>query len=160
MKTPISYYGGKQSMLKDILPLVPEHDIYTEVFAGGAALLFSKSPVRVNVINDLNGWSTFTVPPWRTSTPCASRCCARPTAANNTTWPGSSTGIRTTSVRSSGLGPYERLAGWDSQACFRLLFRIPGLRGKALPESSQPKNAFFPNSRNYSKNAPSSRTTP
>ena len=42
-------------MLKDILPLVPEHDIYTEVFAGGAALLFAKSPVRVNVINDLNG---------------------------------------------------------------------------------------------------------
>ena len=55
MKTPISYYGGKQSMLKDILPLVPEHDIYTEVFAGGAALLFAKEPVRVNVINDLNG---------------------------------------------------------------------------------------------------------
>ena len=27
MKTPISYYGGKQSMLKDILPLVPEHDL-------------------------------------------------------------------------------------------------------------------------------------
>ena len=55
MKTPISYYGGRQSMLKDILPLVPEHDIYTEVFAGGAALLFAKEPVRVNVINDLNG---------------------------------------------------------------------------------------------------------
>lgn len=29
MKTPISYYGGKQTMLKHILPLVPqlvEHD--------------------------------------------------------------------------------------------------------------------------------------
>ena len=55
MKPPISYYGGKQSMLKDILPLVPSHDLYTEVFAGGAALLFAKKPVRVNVINDLNG---------------------------------------------------------------------------------------------------------
>ena len=42
-------------MLKDILPLVPSHDLYTEVFAGGAALLFAKKPVRVNVINDLNG---------------------------------------------------------------------------------------------------------
>ena len=55
MKPPISYYGGKQSMLKDILPLVPSHDLYTEVFAGGAALLFAKKPVRVNVTNDLNG---------------------------------------------------------------------------------------------------------
>ena len=31
MKPPISYYGGKQSMLKDILVLVPLHDLYTEV---------------------------------------------------------------------------------------------------------------------------------
>ena len=44
MKPPISYYGGKQSMLKDILVLVPLHDLYTEVFAGGAALLFAKGP--------------------------------------------------------------------------------------------------------------------
>ena len=55
MKTPISYYGGKQGMLKDILPLVPDHTVYTEPFAGGAALLFAKNPVKVNVINDLNG---------------------------------------------------------------------------------------------------------
>ena len=41
--------------MQDILPLVPSHDLYTEVFAGGAALLFAKKPVRVNVINDLNG---------------------------------------------------------------------------------------------------------
>ena len=37
MKTPITYYGGKQGMLKDILPLIPEHNTYTEAFAGGAA---------------------------------------------------------------------------------------------------------------------------
>lgn len=55
MKTPISYYGGKQGMLKDILPLVPVHSCYTESFAGGAALLFAKESVKVNVINDLNG---------------------------------------------------------------------------------------------------------
>ncbi len=29
LKTPISYYGGKQTMLKYILPLIPEHKVYT-----------------------------------------------------------------------------------------------------------------------------------
>lgn len=42
-------------MLRHILPLVPPHELYTEVFAGGAALLFAKEPVKINVINDLNG---------------------------------------------------------------------------------------------------------
>ena len=55
MKTPITYYGGKQGMLKEILPLIPPHNTYTEAFAGGAAVLFAKSPARINVINDLNG---------------------------------------------------------------------------------------------------------
>ena len=36
MRTPISYYGGKQTMLKHILPLIPSHKIYTEAFCGGS----------------------------------------------------------------------------------------------------------------------------
>jgi len=39
MKTPISYYGGKQALLKHILPLIPKHKLYTEAFCGGAAVL-------------------------------------------------------------------------------------------------------------------------
>lgn len=54
MKTPISYYGGKQTMLKHILPIIPPHKIYTEAFCGGAAVLFAKSPVDSEIINDLN----------------------------------------------------------------------------------------------------------
>jgi len=54
MKTPISYYGGKQTMLKHILPLIPKHQLYTEAFCGGCAVLFAKPPVDCEVINDLN----------------------------------------------------------------------------------------------------------
>lgn len=54
LKTPITYYGGKQSMLKHIRPLIPKHTLYTEAFAGGCAVLFDKEPAEVEVINDLN----------------------------------------------------------------------------------------------------------
>ncbi|MBI9052471.1 MAG: DNA adenine methylase [Bacteroidales bacterium] len=53
-KTPITYYGGKQLLLRHILPLIPEHEIYTEAFAGGAAVFFAKDPAKVEVINDIN----------------------------------------------------------------------------------------------------------
>lgn len=54
MKTPISYYGGKQTMLKHILPLIPSHKLYTEAFCGGAAVLFAKRPSDAEVIYDIN----------------------------------------------------------------------------------------------------------
>lgn len=46
LKTPISYYGGKQMLLKHILPLIPEHTLYTEAFCGGCAVLFAKPPAQ------------------------------------------------------------------------------------------------------------------
>lgn len=54
MKTPITYYGGKQNMLKYILPHIPEHTTYVEPFAGGAALYFAKESSALSVINDKN----------------------------------------------------------------------------------------------------------
>ena len=41
-------------MLKYILPLIPEHNVYTEAFCGGAAVLFAKPPAEAEVINDIN----------------------------------------------------------------------------------------------------------
>ena len=41
-------------MLKHILPLIPEHSVYTEAFCGGAAVLFAKEPAPCEVINDIN----------------------------------------------------------------------------------------------------------
>jgi DNA adenine methylase len=54
MRTPITYYGGKQSMLKYILPLLVAHIIYVEPFAGGTAVFWAKEPSQVEVLNDTN----------------------------------------------------------------------------------------------------------
>ena len=54
LKTPISYYGGKQQMLRHILPLIPQHHLYCEPFCGGAAVYWAKEPAKVEVINDTN----------------------------------------------------------------------------------------------------------
>jgi len=54
-KTPISYYGGKQGMLKHILPIIPEHTVYAELFFGGGAVFWAKEPAQAEVINDYNG---------------------------------------------------------------------------------------------------------
>ena len=54
MRTPISYYGGKQRMIKHILPLIPSHRIYVEPFFGGGSIFFAKGPSYLEVINDIN----------------------------------------------------------------------------------------------------------
>jgi len=55
LKTPLSYYGGKQQLAKTILGLIPPHRIYCEPFLGGAAVFFAKEPSKVEIINDTNG---------------------------------------------------------------------------------------------------------
>lgn len=54
MKSALTYYGGKQKLVSTILPLFPEHILYSEPFAGGAALLFAKEPSEVEILNDTN----------------------------------------------------------------------------------------------------------
>lgn len=50
IRTPISYYGGKQIMARHIVPVIPQHKIYTEAFCGGAAIFFLKDQSEVEVI--------------------------------------------------------------------------------------------------------------
>lgn len=54
LRTPITYYGGKQNLLKELLPIIPKHRLYCEPFIGGAAVYFAKQPSSVEVINDTN----------------------------------------------------------------------------------------------------------
>lgn len=52
MKTPITYYGGKQRLCQKILSMMPPHKLYCEPYFGGGAVFFSKGPSCVEVIND------------------------------------------------------------------------------------------------------------
>ena len=54
MKTPITYYGGKQILTHEILELMPAHKIYVEPFFGGGAIFFAKGSSFLEVINDTN----------------------------------------------------------------------------------------------------------
>ena len=54
MRTPITYYGGKQNMLKEILPKIPPHAIYIEPFFGGGAVFWAKERSNAEIVNDTN----------------------------------------------------------------------------------------------------------
>ncbi|HYE35517.1 DNA adenine methylase [Methylocaldum sp.] len=50
----LSWIGGKSLLADRIIPLIPEHHCYCEVFAGAAWLLFKKPESEVEIINDIN----------------------------------------------------------------------------------------------------------
>ncbi|OAM89357.1 DNA adenine methylase [Termitidicoccus mucosus] len=54
-KPVIGWAGGKTRLLKYLLPLIPTHTAYCEVFGGGLALFCAKQPSPVEIINDING---------------------------------------------------------------------------------------------------------
>lgn len=55
MRTPLTYYGGKQRLAAQIVPLMPAHRVYLKPFCGGAAMLFAKPRVERETLNDLDG---------------------------------------------------------------------------------------------------------
>lgn len=54
LKTPITYYGGKQRLVSTILPLIPPHTTYVEPFVGGGAIFWAKPVSKSEIINDYN----------------------------------------------------------------------------------------------------------
>jgi DNA adenine methylase len=54
LKSPLRRYGGKGRMVATLLPFIPNHKTYVEVFAGSAALFFEKPVSDIEVVNDLD----------------------------------------------------------------------------------------------------------
>ncbi len=56
MNSFLAYLGGKSLLTRKIIPKIPEHNCYVEVFAGAAWLLFKKeeNTSDVEIINDIN----------------------------------------------------------------------------------------------------------
>ena len=50
----IPYYGGKYELSKTLDPLIPHHERYIEVFAGGLSMFFRKTKAKWNVLNDID----------------------------------------------------------------------------------------------------------
>lgn len=53
-RSPVRWVGGKFFLLPHILPRIPPHQVYVEVFGGAAHVLFAKKPSRIEVYNDLD----------------------------------------------------------------------------------------------------------
>lgn len=50
-----AYYGAKNGLLTNLLPLLPECSHYCEPFCGSAAVLLNRMPSPIETLNDLNG---------------------------------------------------------------------------------------------------------
>ena len=54
MRTPITYYGGKQQLASVILGMMPSHKVYCEPYLGGGAVFFAKGKSFCECINDID----------------------------------------------------------------------------------------------------------
>lgn len=55
IRSPLAgWFGGKFQLSRHIVERIPDHDCYAEPFAGGAWVLFRKSPSKAEVLNDIN----------------------------------------------------------------------------------------------------------
>ena len=50
----IPYYGGKYTLSKVLVPFIPQHERYFEVFSGGLSMFFRKEKANWNVLNDID----------------------------------------------------------------------------------------------------------
>jgi DNA adenine methylase len=50
----VGWQGGKRWLVKELVPLIPPHKTYVELFCGGGALLCAKAPSHAEIIYDRN----------------------------------------------------------------------------------------------------------
>ena len=50
----IPYFGGKFELSRRLVPMLPPHERYIEMFAGGLSMFFRKTKVKWNVVNDID----------------------------------------------------------------------------------------------------------
>ena len=53
-KQLFAYFGGKQAVSSRLVAMIPEHEEYVELFAGGLAVFFKKTNAKKNTVNDYN----------------------------------------------------------------------------------------------------------
>lgn len=51
---PVTWFGSKSRLVKEIVAHFPPHQTYVDVFGGSGAVLLGKKPAKVEVYNDLN----------------------------------------------------------------------------------------------------------
>lgn len=54
MKSPVPYFGSKQTIADWIVSLLPDHEHYVEPFCGGLSVLLAKRPSQMETVNDLD----------------------------------------------------------------------------------------------------------
>jgi DNA adenine methylase len=55
VKSPVSYFGGKQSLARRLVSAFPPHRHFVEVFGGSLAVLLAKQRSPQETVNDLDG---------------------------------------------------------------------------------------------------------
>lgn len=55
LKSPINRIGGKYFLKDWLAQHIPQHTLYCEVFSDAGHLLFTKTPSRVEILNDIDG---------------------------------------------------------------------------------------------------------
>ena len=46
VKQLFAYFGGKQAVASRLVPMIPEHELFVELFAGGLAVFFRKTNAK------------------------------------------------------------------------------------------------------------------
>ncbi|WP_229204133.1 DNA adenine methylase [Campylobacter anatolicus] len=55
LRAPFGWVGGKSKLAKEIIPLMPDHTKYVEVFGGALSVFYQKEPSKIEIVNDING---------------------------------------------------------------------------------------------------------